>query len=411
MDRKRTKSLPVFRLVFSDQELERQIRDVLSCPGRSELEALCQGWSNTQRLQVVSKLLLQQELESALSLLCLFPCHGRRMAELKLQALIDLKRYEEAETQASLMLTEDPDCSVTREKRMMCRRKLGRKIEELTDKLFLLEKIGADPQRLHNTYLIRGSKFLRAKRFDEAAADIRAAEQHLPQSADSLALRGKLAYEFGDYHEAVGYLTCSLEYSDSARRFSLTSVLTERSLSQQKMGRYQVAMADLDRAMTLEVSSELKAWLLWMRASLHQRMGEKDMALKDLTWGLVLDPGNVHLQILHAKLTGKGYEPEEPGENENPWQSQFSIALSLFTQGAYDDALREIHKLEEALGPSLQTRFWKAQIYLSKGEFQKGRELRDSIAGEALAGGKVMLWAWARDLDWRCRLDDLWNDS
>jgi predicted metal-dependent hydrolase len=133
--------------------------------------------------------------------------------------------------------------------------------------------------------------------------------------------------------------------------------------------------------------------------------------LKDLTWGLVLDPGNVHLQILHAKLTGKGYEPEEAGENENPWQSQFSIALSLFTQGAYDDALREIHKLEEAQGPNLQTRFWKAQIHLSKGDFQKGRVLRDSIAAEALAEGKVMLWAWARDLDWRCRLDDLWNGS
>lgn len=409
MDRKRTKSLPVFRLVFSDQELEHQIRDVLGCPGRLELEALCQGWSNTQRLQVVSKLLLRQELESALTLLCLFPCHSRRMAELKLQALIDLKRYEEAESQASLMLSEDPNCAVTREKRMMCRRKLGRKIEELTDKLFLLERIGADPQRLHNTYLIRGSRYLRAKMYDEAGEDIKVAEQHLPQSADSLALRGKLAYEYGDYHDAIGYLTCSLDYHDSARRFSLTSVLTERSLAQQKVGRYELALADLDRAMTLEVSSELKAWLLWMRASLHQRMGDKDKALKDLTWGLVLDPGNVHLQILHAKLTGEGYEPADSPSAENPWQSQFSIALSLFTQGQYAEALREINKLEQAQGPSLQTRFWRAQIHLSKGEFKKGRELRDALAAEALANGKVMLWAWARDLDWRCRLDDLWH--
>jgi len=337
--------------------------------------------------------------------------HNRRVAELKLQALMDLERYEEADSQATRMLAEDPDCAVTREKRMLCRRKLGRKIEELSDKIVLLERIGAEPERLHQTYLHRGSKYLREKQLDPAQQDLLKAEKHVPQSADSLALRGKLSYEFGDYHDSIGFLTSSLNYSEAKRRFSMTSVLTERSLAHQKLGHYDFALEDLDCAMTVEASPDLKAWLLWMRAGLHQKMGAADKALKDLTWGLVLDPGNVHLQILYSKLAGEPYEPELPDPDDDPWQSWFSIALSLFTQGKYDCALQEFDKIESNLGSSLLTRFWKAQIYLSKGEFRKGGVLRDGLAEEALRNGKVMLWAWARDTEWRARLDDLWHDS
>jgi tetratricopeptide (TPR) repeat protein len=411
MDRKRSNSLQVFRLVFDEEELNQKVALVLDRRDTTELEELCAPWSNTQRLQVVSRLLLKRELESALSLLCLFPTHSRRVAELKLQALMDLERFEEAESQATKILAEDPDCSVTREKRMVCRRKLGRRIEELSDKIFLLEKIGADAFRIHTAYLLRGSKFLRIKELDKAEEDLCHAERHLARTADSLALRGKLAYEFGDYQVAIGYLTCSLDLDDSRRLFTMTSLLTERSLAQQKMGRYQLALADLDRALPLETRSEVKAWLLWMRANLFQKMGEKDKAIKDLSRGLVLDPSNVHIKIMHGKLIGKGFKHHgHAPESEDPWQSIFSVALSLYTQGEFQAALDELDKLESEAGDDLQIRFWKAQIYLSKGDLKKGQELRKALAAEALVHGKVMLWAWATDLDWRCRLDGLWQD-
>jgi tetratricopeptide (TPR) repeat protein len=410
MERKRSNSLQVFRLVFDEKELNRQVASVLHCSDQSGLKDLCSAWSHTQRIQVVSRLLLKRELESALSVLCLFPTNSRRVAELKLQALMDLERFEEAESVASLMLSEDPDCSVTREKRMVCRRKLGRFVAELNDKIFLLERVGADPGRLHNAYLLRGAKLLRCKELDKSALDLASAEKHLSQSADSLALRGKLAYEFGDYQKAIDDLSCSVNIDDSQRMFSITSLLTERSLARQKLGRDLLALEDLDRALLLEARSDVKAWLLWIRASLFHRMGEKERATEDLDRGLSLDPANVHIKIMRAKIRGEEYTPDDQStRDQDHWQSVFSVALSLYTQGRYRAALREFEKLEAQ--DDMQIRFWKAQICLSMGDLKRGQEIRENIAAEALANGKVMLWAWATDLDWRCRLDDLWHKT
>lgn len=410
MERKRSKSLQVFRLVFDEKELTRQVAIVLECREQSRLKELCGGWSHTQQLQVVSRLLLKRELEGALSVLCLFPSNSRRVDELKLQALMDLERFKEAESHATQMLAVDPNCSVTREKRMVCRRNLGLLVEELSDKIFLLERIGADSSRLHRAYLLRGARLLRTRELDKSATDLTAAERYHNCTADSLALRGKLAFEYGDYQEAIDFLTRSIDFQDNDRIFSVTSLLTERSLARQKMGRNQSALADLDRAVPLETRNDVKAWLLWMRASLFQRMGQVDQALRDLQWGLALNPTNVHIKIMHGKLTGDEYTPNVP-EDETHWQSVFSVALSLYTQGHYKAALSELEKLEAEPDDELQIRFWKAQIYLSQGELAKGRELRRSLATDALSKGKVMLWAWATDLDWRCKLDDIWHDS
>jgi tetratricopeptide (TPR) repeat protein len=167
-------------------------------------------------------------------------------------------------------------------------------------------------------YTYRGETFAKQKLYEKAIADFTSAINIVPNNARALIDRGRVYRLMRSYEEALADFNSIIEYyssdqsisnEDRIERFeklfivrnqrgklypyrSLDIALFERSLAYRTMGRYEEALADLDRAIELDKEN---AEPIYARAQTYRAMGRYEEALAEFDRAIKLNSGFVHI--------------------------------------------------------------------------------------------------------------------
>ena len=397
------------QLFFALPQLAEAIRKFHACENSQEISALLSTWTRHQFLQVVKNFLQDDIPGSALSLLNLYSEPDLDVLYLKIDALMDLKRYTEVISVADPLLQKEPGQRRLRFKRMKCYYLLGRELEAWSDRIFLLSENSPHSLALHRAYVKRSKYFLEENRLDSAVQDLQSAlASYQEPSGDYYYMLGEVAVAFGDYQLAIEHYTRSLEVNDEDRNWTLNYVYLGRFFARRDLGRFEWALEDLTRSLLEADSSERLASILVVRVSLYEQLSDTKRAVGDIDLGLKLDPENVFLQAHSNRLCGTKFHPKNRKRSLDSASELYSLALSHFKSCDFEEALRCFEQCESLSKGFLDVQIWKIRTLRELGRFHLAEPLCRALSREAWLSGQVMRWAWANEPEWTEHLEAIW---
>ncbi|HTL70035.1 MAG TPA: tetratricopeptide repeat protein [Candidatus Eisenbacteria bacterium] len=114
--------------------------------------------------------------------------------------------------------------------------------------------------------------------------------------ANRLRELGKFREALADYSQCIKLAAASDRFVD--KRYNLPGSYSGRAIIYYQLGRYKEAVEDLTRSLKLVEESEA----LWNRAAAYQKLGKDDLALADLDRCLVLRPEDVDALLAKAAV-------------------------------------------------------------------------------------------------------------